>query len=176
MKTTSRAEQRYAGQGEVKQEPIAAVARKPQSGILAAIGPVTFERLSNGRWCVRHPVPGGSEFASDQEKEAREYYQSVARAEKGYPSGFDPCGEPKALGSPAKGQAETFNARAVRKLCKDVVPLGNFLGVGLVEMSKVLALVDQAECDEAEKTRTKQALLRFQAKERLTSLRGKEGQ
>jgi len=144
-----------------------------ESGILKAIGNVTFERLGNGRFCVRHPVQGGAEFGAKQEKEAREYFQSVARAEKGYPSGFDPCAKQSTPERAYGGQGEAFNARAVRRLCKDDVPLSDFLDCCVIEMSKLLAFVDQADCDQAERDRIKQRLLHWQAEQRLLAT-GKE--
>ena len=109
-------------------------------------------------------------FGQSEEPKARELFQSVARKEKNYPSGFNPCSGTNGQ-KIARGQGEAFNARKVRKLVKDDIPLSDYLDRCLVEIPKLLAFVDQAEGDQEEKVRIKQALLRFQARERLTEVR-----
>jgi hypothetical protein len=73
------------------------ISASPQdsSKILHAIGTVKFERRTDGSFLVRYPVQGKAYFGPNEEVQARELFQSVARAEKGYASGFDPRGKRK---------------------------------------------------------------------------------
>jgi hypothetical protein len=135
-----------------------------QSELLHAIGAVTFERLGNGRFVVRYPVQGGAEFATEQE--AREHFQSVARREKGYPSGYDPRARENTLDLRARKDGE-FNAREVRRLVREDIGLRDFLSLCSVRMSELLQWIDDSGASEAEKTPVKQRLLRFQARARL---------
>jgi hypothetical protein len=157
-----------AGQATQKVSEPTSLSSKRQatdSGLLKEIGPVRLVKLENGRFCVLYPEQGGSEFTTLIE--ARECFQAVARREKGYSSGFDPCARQSAPGPNARGQGEAFNARSVRRLVRDDVPLADFLDCCLVEMPKLLKWIDQVKGDPEEKVRIKQRLLRWQARARL---------
>jgi hypothetical protein len=138
-----------------------------ESGILKVIGHVQHVKLADDQELILFPMQGRKTFRADQKAEAREFFQMLARTEKGYPSGWNPLHPDNGLELVSQGQGEAFNARAVRKLCKDDVPLGDFLDCCVIEMSKLLAFVDQADGSQAERARVKQQLLRFQAQQRL---------
>jgi hypothetical protein len=95
------------------------------------------------------------------------------RRDKSLPSGFDPCSAQNAPESPGRGHGEAFNAREVRKLCKDVLPLGDYLSlcqISISELIEVIKFCQQCPDDDDEPeeiTRVKQKLLRFQARARL---------
>jgi len=136
-----------------------------QSGILKAIGEASMERRQDGNLVVRFPVRHTAVFAPTEEIKARELFQSVARKEVGYPSGFNPNAPAEALANAAT-PPETFNARGVRQLCREV-PLSIFHEFCSVDISKLLGWIDAGGGDPAEKNRVKQKLLRFQAGARL---------
>jgi len=150
-------------------KPTAALNKRQasESGILKAIGHVQRVKLEDGRFLVLYPAQGRKVFAAGEGPESREFFEMLARTEKGYPSGWNPLHPDNGLESSGRGQGEALNARAVRKLCKDDVPLSDFLDCCVIEMSKLLAFVDQADGNLAERTRVKQQLLRFQAQQRL---------
>jgi hypothetical protein len=128
------------------------------SKILHAIGTVKFERRTDGSFWVRHPIEGRVVFDPGEEFRAREYFQSVARAEKGYPSGFDPCGNGNAACEASKG----LNARLVRKMCKDWIPLGDFLELCSIDLGKLLECIDAAEGPASDKARLKERLKQWE--------------
>ena len=129
-------------------------AKQKSAGVIFEEGAVRLERLENGRFCCLHPEISGAEFGAEQEAAAREYYWSIVRRERVYPT-VNP---------------ELFNARAVRPLCKDDVPLSTFHECSLVNLSKLLEWIDEADATEPEKTAVKQRLLKFQARARLKEI------
>jgi hypothetical protein len=136
------------------------------SEILHAIGTVAFERRSDGSFLVRCPVEGRTVFGPNEEKEAREYFQSVARAEKGYPSGFDPF-DPSRNGNAPGEAARPLNAARVRKaIGKDSISIGDFLELCTIELGVLFAFIDEAEGSPKDKARLK---------EKIRAVAGEEG-
>lgn len=131
------------------------------NGLLEEIGPPRMEKRADGKYVVHFPVQHHAIYLD--EVQARELFQAVSRRDQGLPSGFNPNG----LKSAPRGQGEVFNARAVRKLVKDDIALGDFLDCCRVEIPKLLDFIDQADAGSEEKSKIKQTLLRFQVQERL---------
>jgi len=117
------------------------------SEILKAIGVVKFERLESGGFMVRYPVERRIVFGPGEEIKARELFQSVARAEKGYSSGFDP-----------RGNGNEASAAPVWRLCQEEIPLGDFLELCIIDLEKLFLRIDAAEGKSEDKARLKERI------------------